>query len=84
MNSMLNEFLKTPPQPVASAGAIIHKEQEKRDRMDDLNDSSRVLDSELALPPSLTSNAVDFFKVPFILGQQQQISLFAIITVWHT
>ena len=52
--------------------------------MNDLRGSSRVLHAELALPPYLTSNAVHiFFKLPFPLRQQQKMSLFAIITVWH-
>ena len=59
VNSKLYELLKTPPQPVTSVGAIVHEEQEKLARMDDLRDSGRVINSELALPPSLTSNAVE-------------------------
>ena len=57
-NNKLNEFLKTSLQSVASAGAVLHEEQDNRARMDDLRDSSSVLNDVLALPPSLVSNSV--------------------------
>ena len=59
MNSKLNAFLKTPPQPVTSAGAVVQKEQEKHARMDDLHDSGRVINTELDLPPSLMRNVIE-------------------------
>ena len=50
--------MKTPQKHAVSAGAVVHKEQDKRAKMNDLCDSGKVINSELALPPSLTSNAV--------------------------